>query len=185
MFRISTTDALIGINSTPTRISIVQPRADFQISHENSKLEMHTEQVEIRIDQQQCFNESGLKDFKTLNRDHAMEGKQAVLEGIARRAGEGNRMAAIQNGGNAFAEIAYSNSFTNHTFNMVTMPMSRPTIDFVGGTVDIRVDEGYVDIKSKPNKPIIDVEVGDVEIFMRQKPEINIEYTGKELDVKL
>ncbi|MDF2533249.1 MAG: hypothetical protein K0Q65_2830 [Clostridia bacterium] len=185
MIRISKTDGLIGINTTSANMSISQPKADFEMAIKHPKVEMHTEQIQVRIDQRQCFNESGLKDFTTLARDHANDGKQAVLEGIARRVNEGNMMAAIENNVDAIAEIAFNNSFTSHVFDIETMPKSRPVIDFVGGTVDIRVDEGYVDIKSNPNKPLIDVEVGDVEIYLRQRPEINIEFIGNEIDKKL
>jgi hypothetical protein len=182
MIKISKTDALIGIRTTPAKASISQPKADFELSIEEPQLEIHTEQIQVIIDQQQCFNESGLKDFATLTRDNAMEGEQAVLEGIARRTSEGNRMAAIENGGNAISQIAFNNSFTEHVFNIATMPKSRPEIDFVGGNVDITVHEGYVDIESKPNRPVIDVHVGDVQIFLRQNPDIKFEYVGEKID---
>lgn len=185
MLRITRTDALIGINTTPTKLSITQPKANFEMRIEDPKLDIHTEQVKVIIDQQQCFNESGLKDFETLSRDHAMEGKQAVFEGIGRRVNEGNMKGDIKNGGNAIAEIAFNSFFTHHVFDIESMPKSRPKIDFVGGTVDIRVDEGFVEMESKAYTPIIDVQIGDVEIFMKQKPEIKVEYVGNEVDVKL
>ena len=185
MLKITRTDALIGINTTSAKMSIHQPKADFEMTKKDPKLEIHSEQIQIRIDQRQCFNESGLKDFTTLARDHAAEAKQAVFEGISRRVSEGNMMADIKNGGNAIAEIAFNSFFTNHVLDIATMPKSRPIIDYVGGTVDIRFDEGYVDIKSRPYAPIIDVVAGDVEIYMKQNPEIKFEYTGNEVDVKL
>jgi hypothetical protein len=185
MIRITKTDALIGVKTTSANMSISQPKADFNMSIEHPKVEIQTEQIKVQIDQQQCFNESGLKDFATLTRDHAMDARQAAMEGISRRVNEGNRMAAIENGFNAISEIAISNSFTQHVFNIVSMPRSRPKIDFVGGIVDIRVLEGDVEVASKPNKPIIDVQIGDVEIFLSQNPEIKFEYTGNEVDVKL
>jgi hypothetical protein len=182
MIRITKTDALMGINTTPTRISIKQPRADFELDIDHLKVEINTKQILVQIDQQQCFNESGLKDYKTLRSDNVAEAKQAVLEGIARRVDEGNRMADIKNSADAIAEIAFDNSFTQHVFDVVSMPKSRPLIDFVGGTVDITIHEGTVDVKSKPNKPIVDVQAGDVEIFLRQRPELSFKYTGNKLD---
>lgn len=182
MIRISSTDALIGIKTTPAKLSISQPKADFEMNIREPELEIHTEQIQVQIDQQQCFNESGLKDFATLTRDHAMEAKQAVLEGIARRTSEGNRMAAIENGGNAISQIAFNNSFTEHVFDIGTMPKSRPEIDFVGGNVDITLHEGDVELRSKPNMPIIDVQVGDVEVFLRQNPDIKFEYVRNKID---
>lgn len=182
MIIISRTDALIGIHTTPAKVSIQQPKADFEMHTEYSKLEMHTEQVQVQIDQQQCFNESGLKDYATLTRDNVMEAQQAVMEGIARRVSEGDMMASLKSGKHVIAEIAFNNSFEQHVFDIDTVPKSKPQIDFIGGTVDIRVHEGYVDIQSRPNKPIIDVQIGGVEFYMRQNPEIRFEYVGKKLD---
>lgn len=185
MIKISRTDGLIGINTTPAKMNISQPKADFEMTIKHPKVQIDTEYIQVRIDQRQCFNESGLKDFATLTRDNAMDAKQAVFEGISRRVNEGNMKADIKNGSNAIAEIAFNNSFTQHVFNIEIMPKSRPQIDFVGGTVDISVDEGFVDIESRAYKPIIDVQVGDVEISMKQYPEIKFEYTRNELDIRL
>lgn len=185
MFSITTKPALIGINTTNTTMSIRQPKADFELKVRKPELEIHTEQGRIQIDQSQCFNEAGLMDIFTLTEDAAERGRQAAFEAIGRIVDEGNMLASIENGSNAIAEIAYQRSFTEHEFDIGTIPKSRPKIDFIGGNVDIKVHEGDVEILTKPNKPIIDVENGSVEIFLRQKPEINIEYIGSNIDQKV
>jgi hypothetical protein len=67
---------------------------------------------------------------------------------------------------------------------MVTMPMSRPRIEVVGGTLDIRVEEGEVSVNAKTDPPIIDVQLGDVEIYMRQEPSISIKFVDNNFDTK-
>lgn len=185
MIKITRTDALIGINTTPTKVYIQQPKADFEMAIKEPKLEIDTEQVEIRIDQSQCFNEAGLKNNTALLEDYVGRSQQAFAEGVSRIVSEGNQMAAIENKIDAIAEIAFSNSIQVADWNIDFIPKSRPDIDYVGGTVDIRLDRGYVDIKSKPNNPIIDVEVGGVEIYLRQKPDIKFEYLGNNIDKSL
>jgi hypothetical protein len=187
MIRITTQNAQIGINTTNAQLSIQQPKAYHELNIVDPSLDIHTEHVKVQIDQTQCFNESGLKNMEALTRDFAAQGKQAALEGISRRSQEGDRLAAISNGGNAIAEIALSNRFTTHVFDIDTMPKSRPTIDFIGGTVDIVVHDGYVDVQSQKNKPVIDVQLGDVEVSMLQYQDIKFEYVEdkKGIDVKL
>jgi hypothetical protein len=182
MIRITKTDALIGINTTPTKVYIQQPRADFELDIKDPKVEIHTEQVQIRIDQSQCFGEAGLKNNTALREDLANRSQQALAEGVSRIVAEGNQMAAIENRSDAIAEIAFSNSIQVLDWNIDFIPKSRPQIDYVGGTVDISLDAGYVDIKSKPNMPIIDVEVGDIEFYLRQETSIKFEYVGNNLD---
>lgn len=182
MIRIQKTNALIGISTTPARIRITQPKADFEINQKQPKVNIKTEMGKIKIDQTQCFNEVGLKNNTALTEDMAENSRQAAAEGTARIVSEGNSMAAIENRVNAVAEIAAANSIQTADWNIDFIPKSRPKIDFVGGNVDITVDEGYVEVKSKPNPPIIEVEAGKVEVFLRQKPEIKFEYVGNNLD---
>lgn len=180
--RITSTDALIGINTIPANISISQPKADFEIHQKHAKVDVRTEPIEIRIDQRQCFNEAGLKDNTAFMEDNVQEAKQNLLQWIGRVSSEGNMMAAIENNMDAIAEIALDNSIQVYDFNVDFLPKSRPKIDFIGGKVDIQVDEGYVELKTKPNKPVIDVKVGGVQIYLRQNPELKIEYIGNNMD---
>ena len=185
MLRIDKTDALLGINTIPTKQKIVQRTADFEMQQKHVKVQIKSEPIRVQIDQTQCFNEAGLKSISAFMDEISAEGKQAVMEGISRTVSEGNTLAGIENKSDAIAEIAASNSIRTFDFNIDFIPKSRPKIEFVGGTVDIKVDEGYVDITFRPNKPEIDVEVGKVEFFMHRKSEIHFSYEGKELDIKV
>lgn len=184
MIVINKTNALIGINSTPSMLSIEQPKADFEMVQKQPKLTMHTEQGHIIIDQRQCFNESGLKDNRALMEQMVQESRMALLEGISRTSYEGNMMAAIENKIDAVAEIAAANSIRMFDYNIDFIPKSRPKIDFTGGNLDIQVEEGYVDVKAIPQKPIINVELGKIDIYLRQYPSINFQYVGNSVDTK-
>ncbi len=180
--RITSTDALIGINTTPASMSISQPKADFEMHQKHAKVKIKTEPLEIRIDQRQCFNEAGLKDNTAFMEDNVQKAKQDFIQGIDRVVSEGNMMAAIEYNSNAIVEISLNNSIKIYDFNVDFIPKSRPIIEFLGGNLDIQVDEGYVELKAKQNKPIIDVKVGGVEIYIRQNPELKIEYVGDNMD---
>lgn len=183
MISITRTDTLLDIRTTSAKVNIAQPRPDMRIDSESPKVIIESEQLRVQIDQRQCFNESGLKDYATLSRDYAAAARQAVLEGISRRVSEGNMLSDIAKGGNAFVQIAVNNSTRKHVFGIVTMPMSRPAIDFTGGTVDIKVEEGYVDIRSTPNKPVIEVDPGQVDIAVSRYPDIKVQYIGSGVDI--
>lgn len=185
MIRITTQQGQIGINTTNARLLITQRPAEIDTHTEQATLEMHTEQIQIRIDQQQCFNESGLMSPSAFSEDVSQQGKQAVYEGISRRAAEGNQMAAIEKGNDAIANIAFDNSFHIADFNITFMPKSKPEIDFVGGNIDIKVNEGSVEMKVKINRPDIEFEPGSIEIFLKQKPDISIKYIGENVDVEV
>lgn len=184
MLQISKVDAQIGIRTTRAQLQMSRNGSAFEMQTTHPKIEMSTERGQVHIDQRQCFNEAGLMDTETLTRSMAENGKQATMEGIARRGSEGKMLASIEKNFNAIAEIAFNNSFDQHEFNIGTIPRSRPQIDFTGGNVDIKVLEGRVEIKTNPNKPNIEYQPGKVEIFMERYPEINFNYVGNKLDLK-
>ena len=185
MLRMSRVDAQIGINTINTKLYIRQPKPEIYMHTEMPRLEMHTEHVKVLIDQSRCFSEAGLKGMDELCYERAQIAKQAVIEATARIVDEGNMAAAVENGGNPIADIAFNNSFHIYDFNIDTIPKSRPKFDFVGGYVDIKVHEGYVEYKVIPKKAEIDVDHGNVEIYMKQWPKLNIEYVGNNADVKV
>ncbi|MFZ5353328.1 MAG: DUF6470 family protein [Bacillota bacterium] len=185
MIRIQKVDAQISISTNNAKLYINQQPADFDLRQKHLKIEMHTEQIRVQIDQRQCFNESGLKSNDALLREATAMGRQAALEAIGRIASEGTMLAAIEKGGNPIAEIAFNNTHKQESYTIDSMPKSRPIIDFVGGKVDIRIEEGEVILNTSPNKVEIDSEPGSVEISLKTRPQISIEFVGNSMDIKV
>ncbi|MFT9494655.1 DUF6470 family protein [Anaerosolibacter sp.] len=183
--RISTTPALIGINRIPGKLDIQQPMVEMELNIEHPRVEIDTEPARVQIDQSQCFAEAGLKNFLDLTTDNAAYARQKSLEGIERVVRQGNELAAIHIEGNPIADQAEENSvfWNNREFNFDLIPKSRPKIDSIGGTVDVKLIEGKIDPQVKAQKPIINFTPGNVEIYLRQKNSIQIEYIGNKLDV--
>ncbi len=183
--KITTKPALIGIETTPAKLSIQQPKADIQMNTQHPKVEIHTEPVQIQIDQYECFAEAGLKNYLDLTREGAQYGYQQAMAGLERIVRQGNELADVHLDTNPIADQAEENAYQlyMHDFNMDTIPKSRPKIDFVGGNVDIKAIEGNPNMQVKVNKPIVEYNPWKVDIYLRQKNSINIEYVGKKLDV--
>ena len=182
MIQIESVKAQIYVKTTNAKITIESPPAYYEMNTKQAKILIQKEPLQIRIDQSQCFNESGLMNNEAQREDNKNRGDQAVLEGIARMVSEGNQMAMIENGVNMISEIAYNGTFDIREYDLGTMPKSKPQIDFTGGELDIKVDDGYVQINTKPNMPRIDYEAGSVETAMSQQPSISIRYVGENID---
>ena len=110
--------------------------------------------------------------------EYAQLGKQGAMEGIARRAQEGQQLAQIENGGNPIAEIAKQNG---------TPPTAPLGIRFVGDRTKLQMSfqPGTLDIQATPQKPINDVTIqapihrytqGKVTGEMEQWPSIQIDF---------
>jgi len=174
----------IGLQTQNAQLSIQQPKAQITMHQELPKLQIERTPLELHIDQQDCWNEVGLKNMDALIRDNAQDGKQVALEGIGRRAEEGTRLMSIENGGNPIIEMVKEvNNPPPRPVNIAFLPQSRPKIDFTGGGVHFSLKEGRVDWEVIPQKPIIEVsQYQSVEVYMLQQPSISIEYLGNNLD---
>jgi len=183
--RITTQPALIGIKTTPAKLFIQQRKADVQMHTELPKVEIRKEPIRIQIDQYACFAEAGLKNVFDLTGENAEYSYRQAMAGIERIVRQGNDLADIHLNTNPIADQAEENAYELyvHEGNFDIIPKSRPKIDFVGGDLDIRLKEGGTDMKVRVNKPIIQYQPGKVEIYLRQKNSIHIEYVGKRLDI--
>ncbi|SHH69849.1 hypothetical protein SAMN02745135_01724 [Caloranaerobacter azorensis DSM 13643] len=179
--QITTTRVMIQINIIDGKMSICQPRGEQNIHTTMPKVRIEFEKPKVIIDQYQCFAEAGLKNYLDLTKEAARFGYQKVLEGIARIAEDGDRMAQIENGmPPAIPELAEKNAWEELDYNIDFIPKSRPKID-VEGRLKIDWELGKVNIDYKVNKPIINFQRGKVEIYLKQKPSIKIRY----IDVKI
>lgn len=182
--KVTNIPAKIGINKHDAVLAIRQPRGELEITTTPTDLNMKTEHVQVRIDQSQCFSEAGLKDIFELTEDFARMGKEAVLEGIANRVAEGNRMAMIENKVNVIAQIDMEKALPEPVeTNIDFIPKSRPRIDFVGG-VSFNPQMGKVDIKAKINSPEINATPPSMEFYLLQHPEFHFEFVGNNVDIK-
>ncbi|WP_069650367.1 DUF6470 family protein [Caloranaerobacter ferrireducens] len=179
--QITTTKPIIQINTTNGQMNIRQPKGEQNIETTMPRVKIESEKPRVIIDQYQCFAESGLKNYLDLEKQAAMLGYQRVLEGIARIVEDGNRMAQIENGmPPAIPELAEKNAWEEFDYNIDIIPKSRPKID-VEGSLNIDWELGKVNIDYKTNRPIINFQRGKVEIYLKQKPSIEIRY----VDVKI
>ncbi len=184
---IRTTQALVGVNRTPAKLSIEQPKAEVDGSISLPKIKVEGTLAKIKINQTQCFNESGRKSVEAFSADYVNFAKQKMQESIGRIAEQGNQLTDIHLGGNPIADQGASNAYDQfeHEFGMVTMPRSRPQIDVIEGTLDIKVEEGEITGKVRAKQPILNHDKGNIEFYLKQKNSISIKYLGENVDISV
>ncbi len=133
---IQTTPAKISIETVNCKIERKSERARLELKQQQPVVNIKTELPRVLIDQYECFAEEGLKNNLDLLKEQSNYAYQHTMEYIARISQDGDAMAKIGKKANIMIDIAQRNSVTTHEFGMVTMPMSRPKIEAVGGTVE-------------------------------------------------
>lgn len=185
--RITTQNGFIGINTTPGKMNIDYGKSNYNLQTRNPKIDMEITQPKVKIDQTKPLAEIGLKNIFDFTSSNVQKGRQAAFRGIGKIAKQGDELARIEMGSNIIASQAEYNAFEQNKkeVNIDFIPKSRPKIELKEGKVNINVQEGEVDIQSKPQDVNLNLNRGKVEIYLRQKPFIDIEYIGNHLDFKL
>lgn len=143
-----------------------QPRAQQQIQTSSGKLE---------INQDRVWDALGLgNNLDTMQTIYSLS-KDLALQGIGHIVERGNRMAAIHNGGNAIAELAYDWRRTFPQFDF-RGPASFDNIDFsyTPGELSIETTPGTVEFNVQVQRPIHEYERGKLDIYMNQYQKVEI-----------
>lgn len=176
--QIQTTKAQIGLNIHKPVQKIEQPKADLDLQQPKAKLTVETTKSQLSIDTFEARESLDLKNTRRRTEDMAQKGVQDALEGVARRADEGNELMRIEDGGNPIVEHAKRKGRQPYSsINIKFLPQSGSVkVKYEPSKVDINIEPQKVINNSKMNKPIHDYTTGSVDVEMLKKPSIKIDW---------
>lgn len=187
--RITTTDAKIGIETINARLERKSNPARMEIRQKQALLEIETEKPKIKIDQYEAFASAGRKNNLDLAVEIAQVGYQRVMEYIAEKAEEGDRLAAIHIKEDPIVEFGEKAVYVQQReFNIDFIPKARPKITVEEGEVKVELAGGSnaffdkVKINFVPHTYDTKYIPGKVNIYMIQYPSVEIEYVGNNID---
>jgi len=181
--RIESQIALIGIERTEGQYEIKQHQWPMTLNATDAQLEIHMEEAVLRIDQHQCFAEAGLKSAIELGKMLAAKGRTVALKAISRIAREGKEMADFHKGVVLPAQAKGRFNFRKQEFTFDMIPKSRPEITVTPGEVTGQFQQGGVDIRTGKITPEVNYHRGQIDVYLRQKNSIQIDFVGKNIDV--
>lgn len=178
--QIHTSDAKIDLHIAKPQQHIKQPKATLHIEQPAAILEISTKRGILKLDSSQARRDLGLIGPIEATKNAAIEGKQAALSGIARRAREGRQimMSAGKGQGRAIVQnIAKQNHRPHHVpFNIKFVPsIGSVKIDYSPGTTEVNIQKRDPIIDAKVNKPIHEYAPGKVTGTMVQRPDVDID----------
>lgn len=175
--RLESQYAKIGLRTIPAVQEIQQPKADLSIEQPKADLTITTTPGKLTIDQTKAREDVDLKSIAKRIEEAADKGQQDWLEGLARRAAEGNSIMKIENGGNPIAHISKENSKGPELqFNIGWIPSHFSVkTNYVPAVVDIQVKVNEPIINAQTNKPIHNYTPGKVEVSLEQRQSLKID----------
>ncbi|HLS20572.1 MAG TPA: DUF6470 family protein [Bacillota bacterium] len=170
--------AKIGMEQQFASLNIQQPKADLKIEQHHAKMSIEAPKGELIIDQSQAWEEANLMSTPRLIEKQGAEGLQAVAEGAARRAEQGDELMKIEQSNNPIYNQALENGFQQQkTLSLKYMPSPFSVkIDYIPADVHIEFIAQAPTIEAVPNKPIIDFEPSVLNIYMEQYESLDIDY---------
>ncbi|HZG71727.1 MAG TPA: DUF6470 family protein [Chondromyces sp.] len=178
--RLTSQQTAIQLDTQNPVQSIEQPKAILDIQQPPAELTIERTPARLTIDQTKAREDMDLKSIFRRTEEAAQLGYQDALQGIARRAAEGDELMRIEHGGNPIPSQARRNSEgPEKQFNIGWIPSHGSVkIDFTPGKVDIRVKTNPAINNSRPQKPIHDYQPGKVNISMKQYPSLDIDFVN-------
>ncbi|WP_025786011.1 DUF6470 family protein [Sporosarcina sp. D27] len=178
--QIQTTPGKLGLNIEMPVQQIEQPRAIIDQQQPAAILEISTTKPQLSLDTTAVREDIDMKSVFKRTEEYAQLGRQAALDGVGRRAVEGQQLLRIENGGNAIADLAKQNG---------TPPPAPLGIRFVANRSKIlmSISPGTTTVNVTPQKPVFNAQVnklihtytpGKVTGTMEQYPSIQIDWKG-------
>ena len=178
--QIQTTPGKLVVHAERGTQQIEQPRASMEQEQPAAVLEISTTKPELSVDTTEVRADVDMKSVFRRTEEFAQAGLQAVQDGMARRASEGQQLLRIENGGNMIADLAKQNG---------TPPPAELGIRFVANRskIQMSITPGTTNINATPQKPTLNVQVnkpihtytpGNVTGQMEQYPSIQIDWKG-------
>lgn len=177
--RLESTFIKTGLQIQKPVQKIEQPKADLSIQQPKADLEINTVPGKLSIDQSEARAEYGYKSAPRVIAEAAQKARQALLEGIERRASEGAQLMKIENKGNPIPQIAEANLFKEKQFGIGWIPSH--------GSVKLHYTPADVQVKVTPRQPIIDSQIrkpiheytpGDVSVYVEQENSLKIDFVN-------
>lgn len=176
-------DIQLDIKTIPAEQRIEQKPADLQIEQPAAILELKTTRPTLNIDRSQFWEDLGFKKMGTVIAEFADQGRQDLLSGIARRAGEGRKLmisAGKGQGAQPIQSIAKENYGPKRPgpYNIKFIPSFQSVkMQYDPGNVDIKVQEQKPKIDVTIQKPIHEYTKGKAQIDVLHYPSVTIDWT--------
>jgi len=178
---ISTKPGIIGIKTTPGELNIESTPAELKVRQEIGRISIKTKKPKLEISQYEAMAQMGYKKPSDAAAELAQIGKQKALEYIAAKTEEGRRLQAIEKGGNPIREIAIDKAWPQKERQGGFTPFAGSSFHAEPAEIIITPPEvknavhiGY-EAEFIPGKVNIEYRRGQVNIYMRQYPEVKID----------
>lgn len=159
------------------RLEYNNPQAQMEISRDSGGLRIQSDPIKIDIDSFECYN-SVNPSLKTSISDAADKGKMAAYEATAAYAREGKLFLNAKIGEDVIGKIAAAETEVNTNVGITFIPTASPDITWSDPEITIQYELDKLNFDWKVNSGNYEFIPGNIEISIKQRPDVVIEYVG-------
>ncbi|NLW90813.1 MAG: hypothetical protein GXY34_04360 [Syntrophomonadaceae bacterium] len=180
--RINRQPAMIGLNITKAQVDLQTTAGQVNMETTPAKLDIHSPAPVLHIDQRQCFADKGMKSIDRFMSDWVAEAHSDFVTGLSRTASEGDQLARFRSC--SIADIVNSDSGQMPDFVLKSVPQQPPEIWCEVYPVQFNNQAGEVHFDYIPARVEANSQPGQVETYLLQKPFLEINWVGKNIDTR-
>jgi hypothetical protein len=161
----------------------------YMYQHEKYKVKIDYERPTVKIDNSGTWDNLGYRDIVSFMKQQARKGYQRYLKYVGEASADGERLSAIEKGGNPIRDIAVREAYETDGADLIGRA-APPKFD-VEGYIEIDVQNNKLDpfagVKMRATRAEIDYYYtpSQLSIYLEQKAYINITYIGENVDVEV
>lgn len=171
----------LDIQKPQIKLNTTMPREN--VSYNFPKVIITSPDPKVRIDQTQCRVDMGARNPRDYGAYIASKGQSKVMEGIARRAQEGDTLAAIDKGSSIVGVIASRRQQAMQCeCNIAFIPEHPPQVEAEVGKMELNVEAGGASVSAQLGSVENNAIWAKVGMYLLQKPAIDVEWVGSHYD---
>ena len=184
LIEITTVPIQIEMKTTNAKLEYARGTAEMEIHRDNGSLQIKSRPIKVNIDTFEARNSLSPTLARYLEQS-AQKGKQAAYQATATYARQGQLLLETQVGQELVTQFAEDAMMKDVKTNVGIdfLPKPGPEITWDPGEMNIRYEMDKLNFDWRVSQAKFEFTPGDIEISVKQKPEVIIKYIGGPLYV--
>ncbi|ALC92263.1 hypothetical protein AM500_22685 [Bacillus sp. FJAT-18017] len=184
--RINQTHAQIGLRKTEPIQELEQRPAQLALKQQPAQMSIDRKPAVLEINQEQLRYDLNMKTPSTFSTENAAEARNAALEAVATISQEGDQLAAIEHKKDALNNIITSKVNPRPADTTIKFIPSHGSVklNFTPTELKINWERGGVQADYTPFETVHNYTPGKIEVYLRQKQQLEIDFVGLNVNSK-
>lgn len=184
LIEITTVPIEIEMKTTQAKLEHVHGTADLEVSRNQGGLNIRSRPIRLHLDTFEARNSVSPTAVRSIEQN-AQRGNQAAYEATATYARQGQLLLTVKMGQELVTQFAAEAQTKDLKTNvgLQFLPSTGPEISWDPGELNIRYEMDKLNFDWRMQKPDMKFTPGDIEISIKQMPDVIIKYVGGPLYV--